>query len=105
MARDPRVVSTFERARGLYRNFRDREPTKIGRVRIPKNPRAVMVLGYLREVKYDSTGDVGPRVHTFAAGSRPLLCSDGKRLYIVKGRFRVTSRGIVDLDSRGIEES
>lgn len=98
-------MSTLDKAKTLYRNFREREPTKIGRVTIPKAPRAVMVMGYLREVKYDSTGDVGPRVHTFAGNARPLLCSDGKRLYIVKGRFRVTARGIVDIGRDGREEN
>lgn len=97
-------MSARERAVALYRNFRGREPRKIGAVSVPPNPRAVMVLGYLNSLAYDSTGDVGPRGHKFAPGSRPLLCSDGKRLYILRGRFKVTSRGIVDLDGRGIEE-
>lgn len=74
-------------------------------MRIPKLPKAIAALGYLREIKYDSTGDVGPRIHTFRAGSRPILATDGKRLYIVRGRFRVTSRGIVDIGSNGREES
>lgn len=65
-----------------------------------------MPLGYLRAVAYDTTQAFTARGydHTWHPGSRPLLCTDGKRLYIVGGRFRVTSRGIVDLDSRGREE-
>ena len=36
--------------------------------------------------------------HPFRASSRPLLAArhDGKRLYIVGGRYRFTDRGIVD---------
>lgn len=66
-----------------------------------------MVLGLLSAVEYDTT--VGARArgyrHTFKGNAKPLLCSDGKRLYIVRGRFKVTSRGIVDLDRTGREES
>lgn len=99
-------MSTLTKAKSLYRGFREREPRKIGRVRVPKNPKAVTVLGYLTVVEYDTT--VGPHAqgyrHKFKAGSAPLLCTDGKRLWIFKGRFRVTARGIVDLDRDGREE-
>lgn len=99
-------MTTLARAKKLYRSFREREPTRIGTVSIPKAPRAVMVLGYLRALEYDTThGHSQGYRHTFKAGSRPLLCSDGKRLYIVRGRFKVTARGIVDTDRDGREES
>lgn len=63
-----------------------------------------MVLGELNAVEYDTpTGK--PYRHVFARGSRPLLASDGRRLYILKGRYRVTGRGIVDLTARGLESS
>lgn len=99
-------MSTVENAKKLYRNFREREPTKIGRVSIPRAPKAVMVLGYLSAIEYDTT--IGSRAqgyrHSFKGSSKPMLCSDGKRLYIVRGRFKVTSRGIVDISSSGREE-
>src|ERR1700741_4352584 len=98
-------MSTLARAKKLYRSFREREPTRIGSVTIPRNPRAVMVLGYLKAVEYDPThGHAQGYRHTFKGGSRPLLCSDGKRLYIIRGRFKVTARGIVDIDRSGREE-
>ncbi len=98
-------MSDFERAKKLYRGFREREPRKASKVSVPAHPRAVAVLGYLKAVEYDTThGTAQGYRHTFAAGSRPLLCSDGRRLYILKGRFRVTARGIVDINHRGREE-
>lgn len=97
----------FDQVRSLYRNFREREPTRVLKVTTPRTPRALAVMGYLRGVSYDTTH--GNRAvgydHTFKAGSRPLLATDGKRLYILQGRYRVTSRGIVDLDSDGREQN
>lgn len=99
-------MSDLDRAKRLYRGFREREPGKIGSVRIPKNPRALMTLGYLSAVEYDTTqGAARNYRHVFSPGSRPILATDGRRLYVVRGRFRVTSRGIVDINSRGREES
>lgn len=97
----------FNEVRSLYRNFREREPTRVMKVATPRTPRVLAVMGYLRSVSYDTTH--GERAvgydHPFKAGSRPLLATDGKRLYILKGRYRVTSRGIVDLDSEGREQN
>lgn len=103
-------MSSKRKAEKLYSGFRDQSPTRTRRMTVPKYPKAVAVLGYLTQVEYATTQNVDGtrkairRYHPFAAGSRPLLCSDGKRLYILKGRFRVTARGIVDLDSQGREE-
>lgn len=102
---------SIERARRLYRSLRDREPRRIKRIRTAPMPRAVAVMGYLAKVEYDTTQlldgkyQAVRRFHTFAAASRAMLCSDGKRLFIVGGRFRVTSRGIVDIRPNGREES
>jgi hypothetical protein len=54
----------------------------------------------LLEVKYRTIRDGEEQFyrHPFRASSRPLLAArhDGKRLYIVGGRYRFTDRGIVD---------
>lgn len=94
------------RARALFRGFREREPTHIKKVSVPATPRAVVVMGYASSIDYDTTikGVAKKYTHRFASGSRPLLCTDGKRLFLIKGRYRVTARGIVDIDSKGREE-
>lgn len=92
----------------LYRGFRERQPTKAKVVKY-KTPRVVMVLGHLESVCYrtthgkDATLEAVRYEHKFSSGSRPLLCAGpGKNeLYIVGGRYRVTERGITDLDARG----
>jgi hypothetical protein len=56
----------------------------------------LFVLGDLVAIVYRRPGERIPYEHVF---SKPLakLCSDsrGRRLYIVAGGYRVTSRGIV----------
>ena len=44
-------------------------------------------------------------VHDFAPGSRPTIFAGAGRnqLYLFDGRFKVTARGITDLDARGRE--
>lgn len=101
-------MSTRHRAEKLYRSFRERNPTRVRKLTVPPLPRAVAVLGHLSAVEYDTSHGTGSGSargyrHVFAAGSRPLLASDGKRLFILRGRFRVTGRGIVDLSATGRE--
>lgn len=102
-----RLMSDFSRARKLYRSFREAEPKKVRKLSVPALPRAVMPLGYLDFVGYTTThrGIETPYKHTFSKRARPLLCTDGKRLFILQGRYRVTSRGIVDLDESGREQN
>jgi hypothetical protein len=95
-----------EKALKLYEDFRESKPRR-GRVLDFDVPEAVMVMGNLVEVKYDTTrGRKTEKYHhTFKEGSRPLLCADATNgaLYIIEGRYHVTSRGIVDIDARGNE--
>lgn len=88
----------------LYRDFREREPKKIGVIDF-KIPAAVMVIGYVDEIWY-TTSHKGKKVeyrHPFQDGSRPLLCasSDGKQLMLFGGRYKFTDRGIVDRNPDG----
>ncbi len=96
-------MNALQKAKRLYRNFREAEPTRVKRVTVSL-PRALAVVGRVSAIEYDTThgGSLKLYRHVFAAGSRPLLAagpSDGQ-LYLLKGRFRVTARGIVDLDSK-----
>ena len=90
----------------LYRKFREREP-RIARSVTLRLPRAVMVMGYVDAIMYSTThGSKAARYkHTFARGSKPLLCAAPGRnqLYLIGGRYHVTDRGIVDLTPRGRE--
>lgn len=108
-----RAGKEVARAARLYKKFREQAPRRALRVQV-RIPKAVTVMGYLRAVEYDTThlDDEGKRLvgqgyrHTFAPGSRPLLCAvPGKpgQLFVIGGRFHITERGIVDLDPKGKE--
>lgn len=95
---------SVRKAKKLYEDFRERKASRARRVTFPL-PRAVAVMGYVDFIGYSTThGKRAVRYkHAFHAGSKPLLCTDGKTLVIVAGRYHVTDRGIVDLDSQGRE--
>lgn len=65
---------------------------------------ALMVMGHCDCIEYSTTirGRAKLFRHDFAPGSKPLLCAaPGKgQLYLIGGRFKVTARGIVDLDTK-----
>lgn|SRR5487761_1268975 len=68
-------------------------------------PSDLMIIGRLNAVEYDCRR--GNRLlkarHVFAPGSRPALASGTKngQLFILGTRYRMTERGIVDLNARG----
>ncbi len=68
------------------------------RVRQPRViPPVVIQLGELVGVIYRAAkGGVGPRTYVHFMETRPRLVAapDGRQLYIVGGRYRVTGRGI-----------
>lgn len=94
----------IQRAVAIYRGFREKEPKKIARVDF-EVPRAVAFIGYVEAIKYRTThGDkVELYEHPFQKGSRPALAvsADGRQLLLIGGRYKFTSRGIVDRDARG----
>jgi hypothetical protein len=96
----------FDKAAKLYKDFREAPPKRGRRVEF-EIPDFVMIMGNLRFVGYDTTRDGKTELykHTFAPGSRPLLCanSDKNQLFIIEGRYHVTERGIVDLDGKNRE--
>jgi hypothetical protein len=96
---------SLQRVKKLYRDFHEREPTRVSarRFRVPK---ALAIIGHLDALSYRTViGWEAQRYkHTFTKGTRPVLATDGKRLFIVGGRFRVTARGIVNLSPTGREQ-
>ncbi len=95
-----------KKALKLYEEFREATP-KRGRQIEFEMPKVLMVMGNVRFIGYDTTrrGKTELYKHDFAPGSRPLLCADGETgtLFIIEGRYRVTDRGIVDIDAAGKE--
>jgi len=94
----------LRRAVRLYRAFREANPPRARRVSL-EIPKAVARVGTVEFIGYMTThkGKVHLYVHDFAPGSRPALYAGTRRnqLYLFNGRFKVTSRGITDLDSAG----
>lgn len=96
----------FRGAFRLAQDFREKKPTRVRRVNL-NVPKTLMVMGHVEFIGYRTTH--GEQLvlykHDFAPGSRPQLAAGPKRnqLFIVGGRYRVTDRGIVDLDASGRE--
>jgi hypothetical protein len=97
---------SVRKAAKLYKDFREATPKRAKKVTF-RLPRAVMVMGHCEAILYSTTHGGKARLykHTFAKGSRPLLCAGPGRnqLVLVGGRYHVTERGIVDLTPRGKE--
>lgn len=92
----------IKKAARLYKSFRERAPNKVRKVTVSM-PRALMSMGHVDFIGYTTThadGRATAYKHTFAKGSKPLLAAGPgqNQLYFIGGRFRVTGRGIVDLD-------
>lgn len=96
----------------LYKKFREEPARRVGVMRA-ELPEVLMVMGRVSAIEYETThqNDAGTKRiaqgyrHTFAEGSRPLLCcAPGKNgIFVVGGRYHITERGIVDLDAKGHE--
>jgi hypothetical protein len=95
-----------QRAAKLFKGFRLRGPRDVTSVRAELPP-AVIVMGELRGLAYEMPrGDRQVLYwHEFADGSSPTLAAGPERceLVLLGGRYRVTSRGIVDYTRSGRE--
>ena len=94
----------LQRAIRLYRAFREANPARVRRVSVDL-PKAVARVGLVEFIGYMTThkGKVHLYVHDFAPGSRPSIYAGTRRnqLYLFGGRFKVTARGITDMDAMG----
>lgn len=91
--------SLFRRAASLFARFHGRAPSHphdLAAVDMTA-PTVVLYVGELTRVAYIASGEKEEYIHKFNSRSRPLLytSSDGKQLYILKGGYRFTDRGIV----------
>ena len=94
-----RAAPDLELARQLFERFHSFAPPQIlYRPCRRMIPNVLVKLGQLRGVIYSSDKEQCGRPRTFIhfMETPPLLASDadGKQLYIVGGKYRVTSRGI-----------
>ena len=84
-----------------YKIFHDQNPESVEKIKVRsrKIPSQLVSLGELREVVYSSKKWGGKRyayVHKFKKPYPKLLTNQGgDQLYILKGKFRVKSEGIV----------
>jgi hypothetical protein len=84
-----------------FRKWHAFPPERVETVAGPRTvPRLLVKLGTIPEIVYDSDKWSGKRttyVHKTARGHAPMLCTDpeGRHLFIVGGRVRVTKRGLV----------
>lgn len=99
-----RIDRETRAARQLWEQFREAPARSWKSLKI-EWPKVLMVMGRVRLIAYDTThgGRFTPYEHEFAPGSRPLLCAGKKRgqLFLIGHNFKVTGRGIVDVDSAG----
>jgi hypothetical protein len=83
----------------LFAQFTGHKVAHAKRVRLPSDP-VGLAIGPVLGISYETTRD-GKRekyLHEFRRGARPTLAasSDGRRLYLLRGAYRFTERGIVD---------
>lgn len=94
-----RIVEV-KRAAELYEKFTGHGGETIARVRAPKIPKAVAVIGECDGILYSTVRDgvLEKYIHKFKKSARPLFCvsPDGKQIFLIGGEFRFTERGIVD---------
>lgn len=99
VSKNPTNNARLVKAAQLYEDFTGHKPTTLRTVNMA-NANEGFVIGTLDGVLYTTRrdGKTEHYKHDFNARSRPLLVSsyDGKNLYIVKGRYKFTDRGIVD---------
>src|SRR5579872_181621 len=100
MAKRPNPLRTL-RAKLAYRNFTGRAPEGEYVADLDRKSQAAYKLGSLLGVAYEATrdGKTERYFHEFARRARPDLAvrDDGRQLYVTRGRYRVTDRGIEDM--------
>lgn len=93
MASLPTITDRYRTTHG------GRNPTQAFRAKV-EVPTTLVPVGRLYAVTYDADkGDgVYPYRHPFEPGAQPLVCANeqGDRLFLVGGRYTVTSHGIED---------
>lgn len=98
------VRGQLRQAADLYERFSGHDPDVVDVVPIqpiaPDAQIAAVLVGTLDGVLYttERDGQVEKYIHRFAARDKPALAvsADGRRMFIIGGRYRFTELGIVD---------
>lgn len=99
-ASDPVV----KRAASLYERFTGHTADEGHVVDVPDMPRVIVNIGDIDGLLYTTVRDgvVESYIHKFHKNDKPVfgVSPDGKRLFLIGGRFDFTERGIVDKSDR-----
>lgn len=91
----------INRARKAYSDFTGHTPKSLYKDRLDDKPVAGYRMGSLVGVAYEATrdGKTEKYFHRFGKKARPDLVArdDGKQLYITRGKYKVTDRGVEDM--------
>ncbi len=83
----------------LYEKFSGESPRYLDKIELERDT-VLLKIGLCDGVLYTARrdGKADKYVHEFSGRSRPMLCSsaDGKRLYLLGGKYDFTEDGIVD---------
>lgn len=88
------------KAMNLYERFSGHEAEAGERVKIAPLPKVAVLIGEIDGILYTTVrdGKVEKYIHKFHPNDKPdfVVSPDGKRIFLVGGRFDFTERGIVD---------
>jgi len=91
-----KATKATQKAWNLYKKFHDKDPRhgSVIKVIMPKSDEALEV-GEFFGIAY--IADKQLYFHKFGKRNRPLVfvSSDGKQIYIFKGKYRFTERGFI----------
>lgn len=92
--------SKLDEAARRFSNFTGINGIDVDEVNVPPQDDVLVVIGECEAIAYNAVRD-GERhsyQHEFREGSRPTLCVsfDGRRLYLLEGRYEFTAHGIED---------
>lgn len=94
-------MANLERAKKAFREFSGHEPTKQYKARLDDRNVAGWKIGRTVGVAYEAKrdGETARYFHEFKKSAAPDLVvrEDGKQLYFVGGRYKVTDHGIEDM--------
>lgn len=100
MANNPPILKRL-RAAKAYTEFTGRPPTESFTVALDDDPQAGYRMGAVEGIAYEATrdGETEKYFHKFKKNARPDLVArdDGKQLYLTRGRYEITDRGIEDM--------
>jgi hypothetical protein len=90
---------SLKKAVALFKRFQGRNPKATEILQLPAiASQPLAVVGTLKGVIYQASGDGKDYIHRFKASDRPVLAvsHDGLQAFILAGGYRFTYRGFID---------